>query len=118
MPTDYVPILVMIVIATGFAGVAIGASALLGPRQRTPRKGEPYECGIKVTSPARRRLPVKFYLVAMLFILFDVEAAFFYPWAVVQRQLKLFGFLEMAVFIALLLVAYVYVWKKGGFEWD
>jgi NADH-quinone oxidoreductase subunit A len=118
---DYLPILVLMVIAIVFAALALMVSALLGPRNPRPRKLIPYECGIIVTSedePGRRRVPIKFYLTAMLFIIFDVEVAFFYPWAVVYRGLRWFGFVVMVVFVLVLLLGYVYLWKKGAFEWD
>ena len=120
-PVDYLPILILMVIAVGFAAVALIVSALLGPRSSRPRKLMPYECGNVVDNPEpsrRSRFPVKFYLTAMLFIIFDVEVAFFYPWGVVFRHLKFFGFQVMVIFIGVLLIGYFYLWKKGAFEWD
>jgi len=91
---------------------------LLGPNHPTKRKLEPYESGMRAIGPAMRRMPVRFYLVAVLFILFDIEVIFFLPWAVTFRQLGLYGFLEMLVFVAFLLVGYIWVWKKGALEWE
>ncbi len=108
-------------IAVVFAAIALTVSALLGPRNSRPRKFMPYECGNLVDNPepiSRGRFPIKFYLTAMLFIIFDVEVAFFYPWGVVFRDLRLFGFLVMLAFTVVLLIGYVYLWKKGAFEWD
>src|SRR5450759_2722638 len=95
----------------------IGASYLLGNRVHNRVKDLPYECGIVPTGSARERFSVKFYLVAMVFILFDIEAVFLYPWAVVYRQLKMFAFYEMLVFIVLILSGFFYIWKKGALNW-
>jgi NADH-quinone oxidoreductase subunit A len=118
MLLDYVPILILVVLAGLFAGGSILLSALLGPRRPTAEKLSPYECGIEPVGTARERFSVKFYLVAMLFIVFDMEIVFLYPWAVVFKQLKLFGLVAMGTFLLVLLVGYFYVWKKGGLEWD
>ena len=118
MLLDYLPILILAILATLFAGANIVLSLFLGPRQPNPEKLSPYECGIVPVGTARERFSVKFYLVAMLFIIFDMEIVFLYPWAVVFRQLKLFGLIEMGVFLLILLVGYFYIWKKGGLEWD
>ncbi|HPP62011.1 MAG: NADH-quinone oxidoreductase subunit A [Anaerolineales bacterium] len=91
---------------------------LFGPKRKSQVKSESYESGMSPIGPGTRRMPVRFYLVAVLFILFDIEVVFFLPWAIVFRQLKLFGFIEMAVFIVILLVGYVYAWKKGALEWE
>jgi NADH-quinone oxidoreductase subunit A len=121
MPTTYtetyLPLLVQILIAAAIAGGLIGASTLLGKRARSPLKDTPYESGMAPVGSASERFSVKFYLVGMIFILFDIEAVFLYPWVVVYRQLKLFGFFEMAVFVALILVGFFYVWKKGALDW-
>jgi NADH-quinone oxidoreductase subunit A len=119
-PVDYLPLLVMIVVAIIFATLALIVSALLGPHNPTHRKLMPYESGniVNDIEPRRRRFPVKFYLTAMLFTIFDVEVAFFYPWAVVFRDLKMFGFVVMLLFISVLLIGFFYLWKKGAFEWD
>jgi NADH-quinone oxidoreductase subunit A len=114
----YLPILFLVILSTGFAVVSIMVAARLSPHKWTEAKLSAYECGIVPESGTEReRFPVKFYLVAMLFIIFDIETVFLYPWAVAFRDLKLFGLVEMAVFIAILLAAYVYVWKRGGLEW-
>ncbi len=118
MPADYFPLLVMLVVSSVFAAIALTLSALLGPRRPTPFKSQTYESGMVPIGTARRRVWVRYYLVAVLFILFDIEIIFLYPWAVLFRQLGLFGLVEMAVFIGVLLVGYVYIWKKGGFEWQ
>jgi NADH-quinone oxidoreductase subunit A len=115
---NYLPILILLVISTALAAVVILISTFLGPRRPTPRKLQPYESGMTPLGPAQRRMPVKFYLVAVMFILFDIEVIFFYPWAVVFRQLGLFGFIEMVVFVGILLIGYVYAWKKGALEWE
>jgi NADH-quinone oxidoreductase subunit A len=107
----------LLVLATGFAVLSILASRLLGPRRPTPAKLAPYECGIVPERVPRERFPVKFYVIAMLFIVFDIETIFLFPWAVTFRQLGLFGLVEMAIFIGLVFVAYVYVWQRGGLEW-
>lgn len=113
----YFPVLLQVVIAMAIAAGLIGVSALLGKRAKSPDKDMPYESGMIPTGSARERFSVKFYLVAMVFILFDIEAIFLYPWAVVYRQLKLFGFFEMLLFVALVLVGFFYVWKKGALNW-
>jgi NADH-quinone oxidoreductase subunit A len=117
-PEMYFPVLVQVLLAMLIAGGLIGVSALLGKRARSPQKDTPYESGIAPTGSARERFSVKFYLVGMIFILFDIEAVFLYPWAVVYRQLKMFGFVEMLIFIALVLVGFFYIWKKGALDWS
>lgn len=122
MPTTYAetwfPVLIQILIALGVAGAMIGFSALLGHRVRDRVKSMPYESGMNPVGNARERFSVKFYLVAMVFILFDIEAIFLYPWAVVFRQLKLFAFGEMLLFIVLVLCGFFYIWKKGVLNWS
>ena len=116
--SEYLPIVVLAALAVVFAAGSLAASALLRPHRPTPAKLAPYECGIEPERlPAGERFPVKFYVVAMLFIIFDIETIFLFPWAVGFRQLGLFGLVEMAVFIGLVFVAYVYVWKSGGLDW-
>jgi NADH-quinone oxidoreductase subunit A len=117
-PETWFPVLVQILIAIAVAGAMIGLSAILGQRVRDNVKSSPYESGMKPVGNARERFSVKFYLVAMVFILFDIEAIFLYPWAVVYRQLRLFGFFEMLLFIVLVLCGYFYVWKKGVLNWS
>ena len=114
----YFPVLVQIVIAALVAAGLIGVSALLGKRAKSPQKDMPYESGMIPSGTARERFSVKFYMVAMVFILFDIEAIFLYPWAVVYRQLKLFGFFEMLLFIGLVVVGFFYIWKKGALSWS
>lgn len=120
--SQYLPILLMFIVAIGFAGGNILLSQVVGQRKRTRTKLMPYECGKDPVGSARERFSVKFYLIAMIFILFDIEAIFLIPWAVVFKQLRADGFgtlvfTEMFIFIALLFAGYVYVWKKGAFDW-
>jgi NADH-quinone oxidoreductase subunit A len=117
-PQVYFPILVQIVIAMAVAGAMLAGSYFLGKKVRSVVKDQPYECGIVPTGSARERFSVKFYLVAMVFILFDIEAVFLYPWAVVYRELKLFAFIEMLIFIILVLCGFFYIWKKGALDWS
>jgi NADH-quinone oxidoreductase subunit A len=118
VPVEYLPILVLIIVATVVAFLAVGLGHAFGPRRPTARKSEPYESGMRPFGPGRRRMPVHFYLVAVLFILFDIEIVFMLPWAVVLGEIKAQGLIEMAVFVAILLVGYVYAWKKGALEWE
>jgi NADH-quinone oxidoreductase subunit A len=118
MPLDYLPIAVLIFIATGIAVLVVILGHIFGPRRPTPRKSMPYESGMRPIGPGTRRMPVRFYLVAVLFILFDIEVVFFLPWAVVFKQLGLFGLVEMLIFIAILMVGYFYAWKTGALEWE
>src|ERR1700710_3136858 len=122
MPTNYTetyfPVLIQLVIAAAVAAGLVGGSFLLGKKIRNRVKDTPYECGINPTGSARERFSVKFYLVAMVFILFDIEAIFLYPWAVVFRQLKLFAFFEMLLIIALVLCGFYYIAKKGVLDWS
>ena len=114
----YLPILFLVVLSTLFAVGSMVVASRLSPRKWTAAKLLPYESGIVPEAGIEReRFPVKFYLVAMLFIIFDIETVFMYPWAVAYRDLKLFGLIEMGVFIAILLAAYVYVWKRGALDW-
>jgi len=115
---EYIAIAVTIVLATLVALIAIGLGELFGPKKSSAIKSMPYESGMTPYGEATRRLPVRFYLIAVLFILFDIEIVFFLPWAVVFRQLGLFGLFEMLLFIVILLVGYVYAWKKGALEWE
>jgi len=113
----YFPVLAQGLLALVLAGVLVLISYALGKKVRNKVKDTPYESGIVPTGDARTRFSVKFYLVAMLFILFDIEAIFLYPWAVVYRELKMFGFVEMLVFVILILSGFFYIWKKGALEW-
>jgi NADH-quinone oxidoreductase subunit A len=114
---EYLPILILFGLSTIFGVASVYVASKMGPSKPSPAKEAPYECGITPERLPNERFPVKFYLIAMLFIIFDVEAIFLYPWAVAFRQLGLFGLVEMVVFIGLVFVAYVYVWQKGGLEW-
>ncbi len=117
-PETYFPVLVQIALAAIIAGALVTLSYLLGKNVRDVVKDSPYECGIAPTGSARERFSVKFYLVGIVFILFDIEAVFLYPWAVVYRQLKFFGFVEMLVFVVLVLSGFFYIWKKGALDWS
>jgi NADH-quinone oxidoreductase subunit A len=122
MPSSYTetffPILVQALIAIAVAVGLLSVSFLLGKKVRNRVKDMPYESGIVPTGDARHRFSVKFYLVAMLFILFDIEAVFLYPWVVVYRELKMFAFVEMLVFVVLILSGFFYIWKKGALDWS
>jgi NADH-quinone oxidoreductase subunit A len=118
MLIEYLPLAILVVFATLLAGLVVALGHLFGPRRPTRRKSLPYESGMTPFGPGTRRMPVRFYMVAVLFILFDVEVVFFLPWAIVYRQLGLFGLLEMFVFVIILVVGYVYAWKKGALEWE
>jgi NADH-quinone oxidoreductase subunit A len=114
----YFPVLVLLVIALAMSVGFVLLSQALGPKRYDRIKYSVYECGVDPLTPAEVRVSVKFYLLAILFILFDLETAFLYPWAVLFRSLGLFGFIEMAVFVGILLVGLVYAWKKGALEWQ
>ena len=114
----WLPILIMIAMGAGFAVVNIGLGKLVAPQRPTAEKEAPYECGMPPVGDARDRHPVKFYLVAMIFLLFDIEIAFLYPWALAVRELRWTGFFQLIVFFLLLLAGYVYVWRKGAFDWS
>lgn len=118
VPSDYLPIAMMFAVATGFVLTTIIATHFLGPNRKSVKKLETFECGIEPQGNARIPFSIKYFLIAILFVLFDVEVIFMYPWAVNFKELKLFGFMEMLVFIALLLVGYFYVRKKGAFNWE
>ena len=116
----YLPIFVLAVLAAGFAIFSVTFGAIAGPKRWNRAKLESYECGIEPTPmpPQGGKIPVKYYLTAMLFIVFDIEIIFLYPWAVSFNQLGLFGFVEMVLFIGTVFVAYAYVWRRGGLDWD
>lgn len=118
MLLTYIPILILLLVVMGFAVSNIIISALIGRRKPSEAKLSPYECGIEPVGTARERFSVKFYLIAMMFVIFDIEVVFLYPWAVVFKSLAIFGLIEMAIFIIILLICYVYIWKRGGFEWE
>jgi len=110
-------ILLFIALGTLFSAVMVSLSGLLGPRRPTPEKEAPYECGMPAVGDARERHSVKFYLVAMIFLLFDIEVPFLYPWAIALRELGWAGYMQVLLFMALLLVGYVYIWRKGALDW-
>ena len=114
----YEAVLLLIAIAGTIAVVFVGFSRFLGPRDANERKTSPYECGVMSVGTARERFSVRFYLVAMLFILFDIEVVFLYPWARLLRELGVVGFVEMALFVVVLLVGLIYAWRKGALEWE
>jgi len=115
---EYLPVLMFLAVAIAFAAGTIGVSTFIVPRRHNPTKDAAYECGVEPVGDARRRFNIKFYLVAVLFILFDIETVFLYPWAVAFRQLGLYGLVEMLLFILILFVGYVYLLKKRALEWD
>ena len=115
---EYVAIAVMVALATIIALIAIGLGTLFGPKKASEAKSMPYESGMNPYGEGTRRMPIRFYLIAVLFILFDIEVVFFLPWAIVFRQLGVFGLIEMIIFIVILLVGYAYAWKKGALEWE
>ena len=116
----YTPVLALLILATGFAVFSVVMSTLVGPKRYNRAKLDSYECGIEPTPQpvGGGRFPVRYYITAMLFIVFDVEIVFLYPLAVAYDQMALFGFVEMVLFIVPVFIAYVYVWRKGGLEWD
>jgi NADH-quinone oxidoreductase subunit A len=118
MPGNYVPILVHVLVVFVIAAAIMGLSAWVGVKRPSREKLAPYECGIPPVGDARERFSVSYYLVGMLFILFDVEIAFLFPWAVVYRSLRWFGFIEMSLYIGILLAGYLYIWKKGALDWS
>ncbi len=118
MPVEYIPVLILLVLATAIASIALALPPFLGPRRPSVAKLEAYESGKVPYSDARRKVPIRYYKVALLFVIFDLEVVFFYPWVVVLRQLRLFGLIEMGIFTALLVIGYLYEWKKGGFEME
>src|SRR5579859_3256700 len=118
MLAAYLPILVLFLIALFIAVFVIVVSGFLGPQRPSRRKLMPYESGMEPIGPAQRRFPVKFNLVAMLFILFDIEVIFFFPYALVYRRLGLFGLIEIGVFMLILLAGYIYIWKRGALRWE
>jgi NADH-quinone oxidoreductase subunit A len=117
MPTAYIPILLFLIVAIGFAILALVMAWLVRPERYSKVKLEPYECGIEPTTDARDRYSVRYFLVAMLFLVFDVETIFMFPWAVIMNKLLLFGLIEMVVFVFILVVGYAYAWKQGALEW-
>ncbi|MBD3165640.1 NADH-quinone oxidoreductase subunit A [bacterium] len=117
-PQDFVPILITFLVVGGFAIISLIASHLLGPKRFSPVKQDTYECGVDYVGDSRKRFSVKFYLVAVLFLIFDLEVVFMYPWAVNFRELGLYGFWTMGVFLLILTIGLLYEWKKGALEWE
>jgi NADH-quinone oxidoreductase subunit A len=118
MLLDYLPLFVLLALATLVGLIVLALGRFLGPHRPTAKKGQPYESGMIPYGPGTRQMSVRYYLVAVLFILFDVEVIFFLPWAVAFRQLGLFALIEMFLFVAILLVGFIYIWKKGALEWE
>src|SRR5713101_2812035 len=117
MLSSYIPIAIFVVVATGFALFTLLVSGLISSEKYNKVKLEPYECGIEPTTDARDRYSIRYYLVAMLFVIFDVETVFMFPWAVIMDKLALFGLVEMIVFLTILVVGYFYAWREGALEW-
>lgn len=118
MPRDFIPVLITFVIVGGFAYFALLLTHILGPKKYSKVKHDTYECGVDYVGDSRTRFSVKFYLVAVLFVIFDLEVVFMYPWAVNFRQLGLFGFVTMSIFLLVLTIGLLYEWKKGALEWE
>ena len=118
MLEQYFPILLFIVVGLGLGIVLLSLGTLLAPNRPDPEKLSPYECGFEAFEDARMKFDVRYYLVAILFILFDLEIAFLFPWAVVLRDIGLFGFVAMLIFLAILVVGFIYEWRKGALEWE
>ena len=118
MLSEYFPVLLFILVGLAIGVLPLGLGALLGVHRPDPEKNSPYECGFEAFEDARMKFDVRYYLVAILFILFDLEIAFLFPWAVVINQIGLFGFLSMMLFLGILVVGFVYEWMKGALEWE
>ncbi len=118
LPLNYWPVIIYLLVAIAFGVVTISVGYLFRPSKPDPSKLSPYECGCPPVGDAREKFSVRFYIIAMLFVLFDLEAVFMYPWAISFDKLGLVGIVEMAIFIIILLVGYLYAWKKGALEWD
>lgn len=118
VPQSYLPILILILAGTAFGVGSLLVGSLVRPSRPYHAKLTPYESGAPTFSDARAKFPMRYYIIAMLFVIFDIETVFLYPWAIVFKQLGLFGLVEMLLFIAILLVGYFYAWKKGALEWD
>jgi NADH-quinone oxidoreductase subunit A len=118
MLLKYIPVLIWMTLAAAVALAVLVLSHFLGRKRPTSAKLSPYECGIVPSDDARKPIPVRFYLIAMVFLIFDIEAAFLYPWAVVYRKMRFVGLAEMGLFMLILFIGYVYLWKKGVFDWE
>ncbi len=118
MLDNYIPVLIFIVVGLGLGTLMILAGSILGPHRPDSEKQSPYECGFEAFEDSRMKFDVRYYLVAILFIIFDLEIAFLFPWAVVLDEIGMFGFLAMMVFLAILVVGFIYEWRKGALEWE
>ena len=118
MIDNWLLILLLMVMAVGFGGVSVMLGRLLGPRNPTPEKSAPYECGMPAVGDARERQSIRFYLIAMIFLLFDIEVAFLYPWALALRALGWAGYVQVVLFTLVLVAGYIFVWKKGALDWS
>ena len=117
MIENWLLILLLMVMAVGFGGVSVLLGKLLGPKNPSPEKSAPYECGMPAVGDARERQSIRFYLIAMIFLLFDIEVAFLYPWALALRALGWAGYVQVVLFTLVLMAGYIYVWKKGALDW-
>jgi NADH-quinone oxidoreductase subunit A len=115
---DWLLILILMVLAAGFGGGSLVLSRILGPHNPTPEKSAPYECGMPPVGDARERQSIRFYLIAMIFLLFDIEVAFLYPWALALRSLGWSGYMQVVLFTLVLMTGYIYIWKKGALDWS
>lgn len=118
MLENYLPVFIFIIVGAVVGGVMIAIGFMMGPHRPDDEKLSPYECGFEVFEDARMKFDVRYYLVAILFIIFDLEIAFLFPWAVVLKEIGVFGYAAMAVFLGILVVGFIYEWKKGGLEWE
>lgn len=118
MAGSYVPVVLLLIVIGSMAGLILYLARVIGPRRMSPAKGERFESGVPAAVPHRGSFSVQFYIVAMIFIIFDIEVVFLYPWAILFRQLGLFGLMEVVVFLGILTIGLAYAWKKGGLEWE
>jgi NADH-quinone oxidoreductase subunit A len=118
MLENYLPVLVFMAVGIGFGLIPVAAGFLLAPRHPDSEKLSPYECGFEAFEDSRMRFDVRYYLVAILFIIFDLEIAFLFPWGVVLDQIGMFGYLAMMLFLGILVIGFIYEWKKGALEWE
>ena len=116
--SSYVPVLILFLLAVGFGVITLVVAWFVRPNAPEREKLSPYECGINPLMPAKVRVPIRFFVIILLFLLFDVEAVFMYPWAVMYKKLGWWGFIEMFLFIVILLIGYIYAWVKGALEWE
>jgi len=118
MPANYLPLLILFIVIPLFAVIAIGFPTVMGPHHPSKVKGDTYESGLTPFVSSRRRFPIHYYMTAVLFMIFDIEVIFLFPWAVLARQLKVFGLVEMGLFLLILILGYFYAWRKGAFTWE